>query len=1096
MSEIDKYRKYLKFKANPRFLRRDFIVPLYTGTEPDIVPETGVEELETVQEFEDGGRVGFSSGTKPAFLTTKEFSKIQDFFTPITIDKMLRPSFGLRFSSYEKKQTKDIFMEGLRKSGIVTEVTGKGNERKRIFKGVNKKSMDKFNEYLQQKVNDGLLRRTSTALDKEAELIKKFVLDRKKKGLTTSFSTDIKKEFPISQYNLLKARLPKKIFEMLDTPEVAMQKVNFRRIEDQLKAAEYIRDQIANEKGFTKKKLASIMKVREKEVEGRLSNLIRNIQRANTPKDIGDKRGDFLKVFTYDERNNITQALFNSDEFKNLYGKSIKTDINLALSENSDLRKKSLKKLDDYLKVKAEIEKRFGDVIELEHPLARNIIASAGKAPGSAYLKVVPVLKQFNRYKTSLDTQRGNTYRELLQAIDEGKDTTDLVKKLTAQQKAIQTLFGEYDVGKLSTKGTIIRYGSKSLFESDLMQLLKDNLILVDNLKSNINLNKENLTTLFKEADLDVKKLELGLKLESPKVTITDVDDILNKIKNVKTKSAIDIADELSKEDVRAVCGKLNLGGLPKGCAELAKEDPEKFIKTVSETTRDTSLATKATQALNFTKGASKAAEEIIGFGGGIVGRTLGPLAALNSALEQWTAGNTAEGFRKIGDLIDLTTLIGDPLGFEKSRREGTEADIKKVIGEKNYKGFENIKAASDEYVQLLDVEKKLKRAEQATRNQFDPYDLGVDQNYVDQLKTQQSILEKNITGTKYGDVEDNLLNYADLLYQDILKRKPNSPDSSKYAFKTAVFEQLERVFKPEFINLYKEDLNKKFGPDINVLTEQQEKIKPISEEERISIEEMGAREGAAVGGRIGFSDGGPDDPTKRKFIKGAGIAGLIAAGTKFLPDFLQSLKGTKAAVKVLPKVSGMPEWFNPLVSKMIKEGIEVPLDKTVIGSLPNPDLTKVRQLEIISPDGKGKDIVTMMEFKSGQIQIESSGGAFDDTFVLSYNPPRSVIDVTGKKVDVEGSFSVIEQRPYHVGGPEDVDYDLDSFTFKKEDAISDIEKLERIATGKRIPKAKVDQRTKAREFVEKNPYDDIVNRFGDSGDYYDDLDNIDEIIK
>ena len=36
MSEILKYKKALNFRANPRYLTRDFIVPLYTGTEPDI----------------------------------------------------------------------------------------------------------------------------------------------------------------------------------------------------------------------------------------------------------------------------------------------------------------------------------------------------------------------------------------------------------------------------------------------------------------------------------------------------------------------------------------------------------------------------------------------------------------------------------------------------------------------------------------------------------------------------------------------------------------------------------------------------------------------------------------------------------------------------------------------------------------------------------------------------------------------------------------------------------------------------------------------------------------------------------------------------
>ena len=64
MSEIEKYKKYLSFKANPRYLRRDFIVPLYTGTEPDIVPETSVEQQGAVQEFNDGGRVSFKKGGK------------------------------------------------------------------------------------------------------------------------------------------------------------------------------------------------------------------------------------------------------------------------------------------------------------------------------------------------------------------------------------------------------------------------------------------------------------------------------------------------------------------------------------------------------------------------------------------------------------------------------------------------------------------------------------------------------------------------------------------------------------------------------------------------------------------------------------------------------------------------------------------------------------------------------------------------------------------------------------------------------------------------------------------------------------------------
>jgi hypothetical protein len=41
MSEIRKYQMALRHRTNPRYLTRDFIVPLYTGTEPD--PETEVQ---------------------------------------------------------------------------------------------------------------------------------------------------------------------------------------------------------------------------------------------------------------------------------------------------------------------------------------------------------------------------------------------------------------------------------------------------------------------------------------------------------------------------------------------------------------------------------------------------------------------------------------------------------------------------------------------------------------------------------------------------------------------------------------------------------------------------------------------------------------------------------------------------------------------------------------------------------------------------------------------------------------------------------------------------------------------------------------------
>jgi len=242
----------------------------------------------------------------------------------------------------------------------------------------------------------------------------------------------------------------------------------------------------------------------------------------------------------------------------------------------------------------------------------------------------------------------------------------------------------------------------------------------------------------------------------------------------------------------------------------------------------------------------------------------------------------------------------------------------------------------------------------------------------------------------------------------------------------------------------------------------------------------MGARTGAAEGGRIGLKEG-----TKigrrgfLKFLAGAAAAPLVYKIVKG-KKILQAAK----VVKALPPVQGMPDWFPSLVSKIKNEGTFPAKD---IGL---EDNLKIRELIIPSKTGKGGDeIITMIEYPNGKIEIQANieGGAFDQPFSLSYTPPKSDIDVTtGKVINEPGDFSVIEQRPRPVGGPEDAEYELDFETLTKEDAISNLERVEKIATGKRIHPKRVEQRAGARKFIEKNPYEDIINRYPDGELNYD----------
>ena len=84
----------------------------------------------------------------------------------------------------------------------------------------------------------------------------------------------------------------------------------------------------------------------------------------------------------------------------------------------------------------------------------------------------------------------------------------------------------------------------------------------------------------------------------------------------------------------------------------------------------------------------------------------------------------------------------------------------------------------------------------------------------------------------------------------------------------------------------------------------------------------------------------------------------------------------------------------------------------------------------------------------------------------------------------------MIEQRPYaySYGRMEEPDIDIGETTVGLNESISDIEKLKAIATGKKIDSKEILQRQQSKKFVEENPSEDIVNRYGDSEIQYDQM--------
>ena len=563
----------------------------------------------------------------------------------------------------------------------------------------------------------------------------------------------------------------------------------------------------------------------------------------------------------------------------------------------------------------------------------------------------------------------------------------------------------------------------------------------------------EDEVKLAEDVLLKERKLRTPQAIAKEKISVTDLTNYLNN--NPEEVKAFRTAGVVCR---RSVGGKVDTECL----AENIIKETEKL-----ETGTDLQKASAFNKFKNATKLGAGLAEEVIGFGKGVAGRTLGPLVALNSALEQFTSGNYREGVRKIASLADLTTLVGDPLGFEKMRTEGTIEDVRGKIGKENQASLDRILEFKDKYYQLQDINTKLERAESSTQDpnaapeSYDP-------DYINQLKKQQNDLNQIINNPKYQNIRQDYLNVGNAVKNEIFQRNIKAPDTEKYVFETAAQEQLQSILGYDFYDELSDE-NKIIFKNLTASEKIKDQPVPFEAPEIQSPDDSM---------RMGFAEGGGPRMGRRGFL---GLLTGIAAA----PELIKAFKGTKKAAqvaKLLPKVSGMPEWFPSLVARIEKEGIDISPKATRV-----EDIRTVKKIEVAIPGKKESEIITMTKYPNGAIHIEADvyGGSFDSPFDLHYRPPKTDIDLeTGKAINEPGEFIVMETRPRPAYEPGDFELEYESMSVK--DAISDIERIEKIATGKKIDPKIVEQRAGARKFIEENPYEDIVNRYPDPEIDYD----------
>ena len=539
------------------------------------------------------------------------------------------------------------------------------------------------------------------------------------------------------------------------------------------------------------------------------------------------------------------------------------------------------------------------------------------------------------------------------------------------------------------------------------------------------------------------------------------------KITKELEQNSIELLNRLGCGDKYANGGRIKFGKgsncYIKGLEKLKSDEPlaVKDINVVKDFLQESGVATSEIRNLtNLAKQSGKTLlqgfDELMIFGRSPLGRAAG--YGLGVALPAYFAGEEAlkGNYKQAGrELLNIPTLgFGLPeswVGSNKTdlikhaKEKGLDADAVEKFFNKN-EISKKINDAEDLLKMGSTNENFIKSIEDKKQSLYDEYD---------NIKLSPSdikIFEKTLESFTKENYEKTLLS------KDMIEGKTQREvESYKKSLDPDFIQENKINISPNTIEPYQENL-----PDYYKLS-------------------------AADGGRVKLADGGGPKFTRRGAL---GLLGALAA----TPLVKSLMKGEKLAgeakllktANLIPKAKGMPEWFPSLVARIEKEG------KFPFSDYATTDNVKIKELIIPSKTGKGpNETYVMTKYPDGKIEIQANikGGSFNSPFELHYTPPKSDIDVaTGKVINEPGEFNVLEQRPRPVGW-EGSDLEIDYEYMSHKDAISDLERVEKIATGKRIHPKRVEERTAARKIVEERPYEDVINRYPDpdtGGDWWD----------
>jgi hypothetical protein len=813
-------------------------------------------------------------------------------------------------------------------------------------------------------------------------------------------------------------------FEIISDPYELRAKQGLEKTKDQQKLFNDILEKVKQGKNFKYDTLA------EKEIYRKLST---NIYKHNS--EVGRNLGKgvpFLRNILEEDVDKVLNKINNLPGLRDLNRGDIQYLIRQSYPAGSKQRLEAFKNFKNYERVATEVRNKFGLQFQLEHPLSRKAIERSG-AGGikESLLRVKAVPKVFNDFKNKYDVRLNEIQKNLLNPALRPQAT----EQLKSLNQIGKLMFEGYDVGELTTTGKVKKYGSDPFIKTDLVEGLKQSLSLNNQVKENIVKYKPQLTPLFESAGFkSTKLLERGEKL----APIAKQTQILNFIEKLNP----------TEKEVISKFGNKIASGL----------DPTDALKMLPEKEYQIMKGAMSKVGNLATMGARGAQELLVGTGPLGIGLTA--LISLPLAINELSEG--ARGSEAIQNTISDLTFGLTPRSDERI--------IKEIGGESAVKGME-IQKNIDDY---RSITQEINNLENQMR---DPSFLSLspdDQDRIqssliqneEALKEKENFLIPRIKINKKGEIES--LEYEDYLKADNKRQlereiisKAREQQSDIYDLGGEALREEEYV-RPE-ASLLLDPLRKTFvGNQPKQTTYPSVMQGTVGEPVDNIIDRNFAY---AVGGRVGFKKGSkdkdspvipispltdlPQNESKRDFLKGMGAVGL---GAVALGSGLLKLGKAAAPISEITKIvkgTTAPSWMDSLITKILKEGIELKSD-------PNSNVL-IKKVKFKNPKtGVEEEATLTFDKQKNSYEIEYSsdetvGGKYGDKVFLKVEP-EYVYDPQLQKMVPTGKhkFNAIEAEPEIVNPDGDIEMTGENVASKIIDLRSDISGLKSYVTGEK----------------------------------------------